>query len=300
MPWYRKTRPIQDWEPQRDHLKICHDLAGSTFAWEMNRALELALLRTFCVPRISAILHQSGEFLHHPQKRYDDTGLLISNILKWGYDSPQGKAAIAQMNRIHSRYAIANEDFLYVLSASLCEPIRWNARYGWRPFTETEKQALFYFWRAVGERMEIDHLPSTYSAFEQFKATYEAEQFRYSPDNAAIGKAVITLMQSWFPAAVATWVPSIANVLIDQPMRWALGWPSPQPLVVMGVEQILRLRRWGVRWLAGQRQPEFFTDRPTRSYPQGYTIEQLGPDHATVKEPTSRCPFLRMRQLLNV
>ncbi len=296
---YQKARPHLHLDAQRDHVKICHDLAGSTFAWEINRALELALLRTFCVPRISAILHQSGEFLHHPQKRYDDTGLLIGNILKWGYDSPQGKAAIAQMNRIHSHYAIANEDFLYVLSASLCEPIHWNARYGWRPFTETEKQALFYFWRAVGDRMKIDHLPPTYAAFEQFKATYEAEQFRYSPDNAAIGNAVITLMQSWFPAVVAPWVPKIANVLIDEPMRMALGWAAPNALLVAGVNQGLRLRRWGVRWLAGRRQAEFFGDQPTRSYPQGYAIEQLGPV-ATVELSPPRCPFLRMRQLLKV
>lgn len=300
MRWNQRTSTNSDWEPQRDHIQICHDLAGSTFAWEMNRAFELALLRTFCVPRISAILHQSGEFLHHPQKRYDDTGLLISSLLKWGYDSAQGKAAIAQMNRIHSQYAIANEDFLYVLSASLCEPIHWNARYGWRPFTETEQQALFYFWRAVGERMNINHLPPTYSAFEQFKATYEADQFRYSPDNEAIGNAVITLMQSWFPPVVSAWVPKIANVLIDAPMRMALGWPAPTPWVIMVVEQGLRARRWGVRWLAGQRQPGFFSDRPVRSYPQGYVINQLGPGTSISPQPTSRCPFLRMRQLLKV
>jgi hypothetical protein len=292
MRWYLNTRTNPAWDPQRDHVKICHDLAGSTFAWEMNRAFELALLRTFCVPHISAILHQSGEFLHQPQKRYDDTGLLISSILKWGYDSPQGQAAITQMNRIHSHYAIANVDFLYVLSASLCEPIHWNARYGWRPFTETEKQALFYFWRAVGERMNIADLPPTYQAFEQFKASYEAAQFRYSPDNAAIGNAVITLMQSWFPKVVSAWVPKLASTLIDAPMRMALGWPAPNPGLVTWVEQGLRLRSWGVRWLGGQRQPAFFRDRPTRSYPQGYAIEQLG--------PPPRCPFLRMRQLLKV
>ncbi|MGD1909206.1 MAG: oxygenase MpaB family protein [Leptolyngbyaceae cyanobacterium] len=294
---YQRKHANLDWEPQRDHVQICHDLAGKTFAWEMNRAFELALLRTFCVPRISILLHQSGEFLHHPQKRYDDTGLLISSILKWGYDSPQGKAAIAQMNRIHSRYEIANEDFLYVLSATLCEPVHWNARYGWRPFTHTERQALFHFWRAVGDRMQIQNLPPSYSAFEQFKATYEAEHFRYSPDNAALGKAVILLMQSWFPAAVSDWIPKVANVLIDAPMRMALGWSAPSPWMVTAGEQGRRMQRWWARWQAGRRQPTFFSDRPIRSYPQGYAIEQLGPRAVT---STPRCPFLRMRQLLKV
>ena len=37
------------------------------------------------------------------------------------------------MNRIHGRFEISNEDFVYVLSSFVFEPIRWNARFGWRP-----------------------------------------------------------------------------------------------------------------------------------------------------------------------
>ena len=44
----------------------------------MARALELALLKTFCLPSISGLLHRTGEFEQRPRKRYDDTGLMVA------------------------------------------------------------------------------------------------------------------------------------------------------------------------------------------------------------------------------
>ena len=84
------------------------------------------------------------------------------------------------MNRIHGRFEIANEDYLYVLSALVFEPIRWNARFGWRPLIEAEKLATFYFWREVGRRMAIRDLPDSYDAFEQFNVDYERAHFAYT------------------------------------------------------------------------------------------------------------------------
>jgi hypothetical protein len=292
---YRPAPPALD--PQRDHVAICQQLVGETFAWDMNRALEFALLKTFCAPRISAILRGTGEFQHRPQKRYDDTGLIMGNILKWGYDSAQGRQAIARMNQIHSHYPIPNEDFLYVLSASLYEPIRWNQRYGWRRFTETETAALFYFWRAVGERMGIQQLPATSAEFEAFNRAYEARHFTYSPDNAAVGDAVVGLMQRWLPLGLGWLVPIFLASLMDAPMRRAMGWRSPLPGLTPLLQQGFRLRRWLIQrgWVP-QRQT-FFVDRPSRTYPQGYDLAQLGPQTEDSTRP-SRCPYHRVMALL--
>ena len=41
-------------------LACCRDLAGRLFPWDINRALELALLKTFCLPSISSLLHRTG------------------------------------------------------------------------------------------------------------------------------------------------------------------------------------------------------------------------------------------------
>lgn len=49
-------------------LERCR-LVGLLFPWDMNRALELTLLKTFCLPSISGLLHQTGEFEQRPRKR---------------------------------------------------------------------------------------------------------------------------------------------------------------------------------------------------------------------------------------
>jgi hypothetical protein len=45
-------------------------------------------------------------------RRYDDTDLIVSEIIENGYDSERGTRAIARMNAIHGLFRIANEDFL--------------------------------------------------------------------------------------------------------------------------------------------------------------------------------------------
>jgi hypothetical protein len=53
-----------------------------------------------------------------------------------------------------------------VLSSFIYEPIRWISRFSWRPMHEEERLALFYFWRAVGQRMHIHSIPRDYYEFE--------------------------------------------------------------------------------------------------------------------------------------
>ena len=62
-------------------LALCRDLAGRLFPWDSNRALELALLKTFCMPSISGLLDRTGEFAQRPRKRYDDTGLMVAELV---------------------------------------------------------------------------------------------------------------------------------------------------------------------------------------------------------------------------
>ena len=43
-------------------MALCHQLAGFRFPWDITRSLELALLKTFCLPSISGLLQRTGEF----------------------------------------------------------------------------------------------------------------------------------------------------------------------------------------------------------------------------------------------
>jgi hypothetical protein len=83
-------------EPQYDDQQIVRRRVCYEFPFNFTRTLEFALFRIFCVPPISRLLNGTGEFMHRAQKRYDDTDLLVSEILEHGYES-----ARACSNRAH-------------------------------------------------------------------------------------------------------------------------------------------------------------------------------------------------------
>jgi hypothetical protein len=79
-------------DPVADHQRIVHLSTCYDFPFDTTRALEFALFRTFAVPAISALLDRTGEFAARAQKRYDDTDLIVSELLEWGYDTDRGGA----------------------------------------------------------------------------------------------------------------------------------------------------------------------------------------------------------------
>jgi hypothetical protein len=187
---------IRALDPERDHQRIVFLSKCYDFSFDTTRALEFALYRTYCVPSISGLLDRTGEFRQRPQKRYDDTDIIVSELMEWGYDSNRGKAALRRMNHIHGRFAISNENFLYVLSTFIFELIRWNTRYGWRLMCEQERLGYFHFWREVGRRMNIQQIPTTYDELERFNVEYERTQFRFSEANQRVGAATRDLFLS--------------------------------------------------------------------------------------------------------
>src|ERR671928_1346179 len=112
MPRQRVLDEIRRLDPVRDHQRIVFLSTRYDFPFDTTRALEFALFRTFCVPTVSALLDHTGEFAARPQKRYDDTDIIVSELMEWGYDSERGKRALRRMNQIHGRFQIANDDFL--------------------------------------------------------------------------------------------------------------------------------------------------------------------------------------------
>src|SRR5207344_102347 len=132
---------IKRLDPKKDHQRIVFLSTRCDFPFDTTRALELALFRTYGVPSISGLLDRTGEFANRANKRYDDTDIIVSELMEWGYDSDRGKRALRRMNQLHGRFAISNEDYLYVLSTFVFEPIRWNQHYGWRRMSVNERLA---------------------------------------------------------------------------------------------------------------------------------------------------------------
>jgi len=257
---------------------------GYEFCWDSTKALELALYRTYCVPSISRLLDRTGEFYRHTQRRYDDTAILIAEMCEWGYERGRGREALERINWAHSHFAISNEDFLYVLSTFLYEPIHWIDRYGWRPTCRTEQLGYYHFWRGVGTRMGIDDIPPTYEAFEDWAHAYERRTFRYTETNQKIGAATRDLFASWYPRPLAPVVRMAIHALLDDVMLVAFGFPRPFPGTRGLIGGILRLRGRIVRWLSPRCKPNFFTNRPNRTHSQGYEIDSLGPPERVAAE----------------
>jgi hypothetical protein len=274
---YANLRRIQQLDPARDYRTITHLDACYEFPWDTARALEFALYRTYCVPSISALLDQTGEFGQRAQRRYDDTALLIAEFANSGSDDDRGRAALRQMNRIHHHYAIANDDYLYVLSTFVFEPIRWNARFGWRTMCEHERLAAFYHWRAIGQRMHIQDIPATYEDFERFNVAYERDHFRYAATNARVGAATRDLFMSWFPSLVRPLVKLGVYAMLDQPVRAAFGFPAAPAVVRLLGEGGLKARAVALRAFPPRQRPYLYVAQRHRSYPKGYRISDLGP-----------------------
>jgi hypothetical protein len=270
-------REIERLDPERDHQRIMHLSFGYEFPWDSVRALEVALYRTYCVPSISALLDRTGEFHRETQRRYDDTAILIAEMCEWGYEEGRGKAALERMNWAHGHYRIANDDFLYVLSTFIYEPVRWIDRFGWRRLCENERRGYYCFWREVGGRMGIRDIPASYEAFAAWSAEYERAQFRFTGTNQRIGAATRDLFASWFPRFTAPVVHYSIYALLDDSLLAAFGFPRPLPLTRPVIAAALRARGALTGLMPPRRSPHFFTDDRNRTHPKGYAIGELGP-----------------------
>jgi hypothetical protein len=202
----------------------------------------------------------------------------MSELVYSGYDSERGRAALRRMNQIHRRFQISNEDFLYVLSTFVFEPVRWNERFGWRPMTENEKLAGYYFWREVGIRMGIRNIPAPYSAFERYNIEYERATFRYTDANRRVAEATRDMFLSWFlPRVLHPVGRPFAHALMDERVLEAFGFSRPPAIVRRLVAAAVRLRGRVVRCLPPRRKPVNRSALQHRSYPGGHRIEELGP-----------------------
>ncbi len=270
-------KEIEGLDSVRDHQRIVFLSCCYEFPFDTTRSLELALFRTFALAKGTPLLASTGELTRRTQKRYDDTYLIISEILENGYDSPRGRAALRRMNRMHGHYTIPNDEFLYTLSTFVFEPLRWNARFGWRPVTEKEKLAGFEYWRQLGRRMNIKEIPDALEVFEAFNVAYEKEHYRYTDTNHEIAAASRDMMLGWLlPPPLRRFGAPFLHAVLDDATLDAVGFERPAPWVRKVVTGTLRLRSRIMRLLPRRRKPYLFTRRRMRTYPRGYEVEKLG------------------------
>lgn len=164
------------------------------------------------------------------------------------------------MNQIHGRFEISNQDYLYVLSTFVFEPIRWNAQFGWRPLVEQERLGYFHFWREVGRRMGIREIPGDYAEFGLFNGEYEREHFRFTPENQRLGSATVELFVNWYPRVLSPLTRKAIYALLDDRLIQAFGFPPASPIGRRFVPGLLRLRARVLRMLPPPRKAVMRTE----------------------------------------
>lgn len=264
-------------DPVSDFVEIYRNVVMFEFPWDMNQALSFALFRTYAVPGIGRLLDETGAFTTEVQKRYDDTALLLERPFSLGFEHPEARTAIRRINQMHKNYDIPNHEFRYVLSTFVVVPKRWLDDYGKRPMTYHEVKASVEYYRMLGKHMNIDDIPETYEGFARLMDDYEAEHFAFEPGARRVADSTMALMQTFHPAFAAKGVEIFSRALMDQPLRAAFGYDAPSPAVERASRGALRARGRLLRLFPARTKAKTVEDLSwIRSYPDGFTVEDLG------------------------
>jgi hypothetical protein len=262
---------------EQDHEAIMRHLVGIAFPWDYQRSMiDLVFLKSLASPRIAAVVGGNGYLEARPQELYDDTSIMMIELVKHGYSSPRGAQLIARMNQIHGQLHIRQEDCVYVLTSFMFEPIRWNARFGWRRFTEAEKHANHCFWREVGHRMQITAIPEGYEACERYNEDYERQTLRRTRSSVELAAVVVALLERRMPPPVRPLVRPGLLALVDDSLLACFDLPPASPRLRWLVPELLRLRALALRWRPPRRTPAHDADQPLRSSPRGYRVAGPG------------------------
>jgi uncharacterized protein (DUF2236 family) len=271
---FDNLREILGLDPVRDLDRIVWLTSRLEFPWDYTQGTGIAFLRDYGVPSIARLLDRTRQFEDDGVKRYDDTLLFAEEATVEGIDSPRARAGIRRLNRIHGHYDIPNDEFRYVLATTIVGPVRWIEEYGWRPLDPVEVQALANFTTRFGTLMGIKDLPTTYDGYLELLTSYEREHFAFDRANRRVTEASLRVARRTAPLPVKPVVRRVTIALMDEPLREVLGMPRQPAWFVRAVKAGLRLRARVLRLFPPRRTP--YHHRPS-SYPQGYTLGDLGP-----------------------
>lgn len=210
--------------------------------WDLTQALDLALLEPFWLRLISGLLSTTGELAEHLRNPYDHTARMVGELLRHKPESPEGRAVIMRMNRIH-------------------------ASYGWRALTATEREAVNGFWKRVGVQMGIRAITDSVKTLLAFKQRCKASLFAVAFSNRPVANVpLMTPLRDW-PEPLRQGIRRLLQALPEAAVSTSLCWSTAPAWLPPAL-------RSGLRPVRGTR---FCSERPTPSYGNHSQLEQLGP-----------------------
>ncbi|MEY9842145.1 oxygenase MpaB family protein [Streptacidiphilus sp. EB103A] len=275
---YDRLRYIRTLDPVKDCAEIFSLVTRYEFPWDYHLAFKIAGMTDMTMPSISGLLVHTGQFATAGDKRVDDSVLFEYEAKRAGLDSAQGHRAVRALNKVHGRYDISNDDYLFVLASWTTGPIRWINQYGWRKLTDIEVQAMVETDRRLGQLMGVKGVPETYQDFLALLDDGLTHRAQYAQANRAMADTLIGIVQSWFPRFTRPLLRTAIIALVEPPVRRLVGLNDPPEWFTIWVRRALRARGRLVRLLPARPHARPYRHRP-RSYPLGWTIEDLGPQH---------------------
>ena len=261
-----------------DAHAIYRQMALYDMAFEVQFGLELSFVRTFAVPSIAKLLAGTGEIAARPLKRSLDTALLMYEIVDSGPDGPRGRAVIKMVNQMHRKVPITEDQYSYVLTTFIVPTLRFMDSYGWRPSTETEKQAVTVYYRRVGQLMGLNWLPASYEEAARFFDAYEATNLAPSPEGASLMQVTQDVLATRMPRALRWASPTLVRLMLDDRLCKALSLRPPAPVARRAFSLAMAARGAVVKRRPPRAEPRF---RPGCNgkdvYPHGYELTDLGP-----------------------
>jgi len=231
-------------------------------------------MMNYSSPRISRILSGSGELEHRVAKRVVDTIMLASSVMQHGY-AGEGRDAARRVNAMHRHYDIHPEDFLAVGSEEVVGSVELAERYGWRPVTDKEREAVNLYYsqqtQAFGSRTP---LPATYAQTKALYEDYVERNVRYDPQNERLGKVLTKFLATLVPAPIRPLYRMILLAQLDDRVARACGIrPASRPVKWMTHTVLSKMGRKDPIPDGAPNQLEALI---RRVYPNGYKIDRLG------------------------
>lgn len=142
------------------------------------------------------------------------------------------------MNFLHAPYIksgkISQEDLVYVLYASMVEPIRFINQYEWRTLTDMETAALGTMWKYVGDMMNMDYKrvlqKDTWvdgiefiEDITRWAEGFEDEKLRPMAEVKELGQVLMDMMLQSHASIASPIIYSAACVLVGDRLRRAFG-----------------------------------------------------------------------------
>jgi hypothetical protein len=226
-------------------------------------------------PRISRILGATGELERRLAKRIVDTTLLATAVMQHGFKDGEGRDAARRVNAMHSRYDIHPDDFIAVAAEETLGSLELAERYGWRPVTEKEQEALRLYYnqqaRAFGSTRPH---PASITELKQFFSDYLDRSVFFEPQNRKLGQVLLNWYGERVPWPLRSLFQKLLIADLDPRITRACGLPKPSKVMQRLTRVMLRLL--GRKDPVPDGGPNGLQALVQSVYPNGWTYSDLG------------------------